>query len=287
MIVEHKTFDLFEKMAFEKAVLVPPLTMPAFMHNEACFFYLIDGSQRSVGAIETADLKKNEGVLLKCGNFYSQFYEAGESGKVEALAVHFYPEVLKKVYDTGLPQFLKAPKSALPKTSMAVIKGDVMIQKYMESLVFYFENPVLANEELLILKLKELILLLSKTEYAAQIHDILSTLFSPQTYEFKEIINANLYSDLSVEQLAALTNRSLSSFKREFKKVFDTSPASYLRTKKLAKSAELLLTTDLQISHLAYDCGFTDLAHFSKSFKQEYGVSPSQYRLDRMHKNLN
>ncbi|KAA3636030.1 MAG: AraC family transcriptional regulator [Bacteroidetes bacterium] len=287
MIVEHKTFDLFEKMAFEKAVLVPPVTMPAFMHNEACFFYVLDGKQKSIGATESADLKKNEGVLLKCGNFYSQFYEAGDNGQVEAVAVHFYPEVLKKVYDTGLPQFLKAPKSELPKTSMAVIKGDVMIQKYIESLLFYFENPVLANEELLVLKLKELILLLSKTEYAVQVHDILSTLFSPQTYEFKEIINANIYSDLSVEQLAGLTNRSLSSFKREFKKVFNASPASYLKSKKLEKAAELLLTTDIQISHIAYDCGFADQAHFSKSFKQEFGISPSNYRLNQINNNLN
>ena len=213
--------------------------------------------------------------------------EGGENGQVEAIAVHFYPEVLKKIYESGMPEFLKKSQSDLPKVSIASIKGDALIKKYMDSLIFYFENPELVNEELLILKLKELILLLSKTENAPKVYEILTNLFSPQSFEFQEIIRANLYFDLSVDQLATLTNMSLSSFKREFKKVYNSSPAVYCKEKKLEKAAELLMKTDLSISHVAYDSGFNDLAHFSKCFKVKYALAPSQFRLNQTNKSLN
>ena len=287
MIVDHKRFDLFEKMAFEKAIVVPPVTMPAMMPNEACFFYVINGVQQAVGPVETATLKKEDGVLLKCGNFYAKMLEPGADGKLEAIAIHFYPEVLKKVYESGLPQFLKQDKASLPGTNMAIVRGDKMIHKYIESLIFYFQNPDLANEELLILKLKELILLLSQTEYAPKVHDILSHLFSPQSFELTEIVAANIFNDLSIEQLANLCARSLSSFKREFKALYNTSPASYIRKKRLEKAADLLLGTSLSISDIAFDCSFNDLAHFSKCFKKQYHKSPQQFRLDQMNKSLN
>ena len=287
MIVDHKTFNLFEKMAFEKAIVVPPFTMPTRMPNEACFFYVIEGVQKAIGPVETATLKKEDGVLLKCGNFYAKMEEPGKDGKLEAIAIHFYPEVLKKVYENGLPQFLKQSKASLPNTNMAIVRGDKMIHKYIESLLFYFQNPDLANEELLILKLKELILLLSQTEYAPKIYDILNHLFSPQSFELTEIIAANIFSDLSIEELANLCTRSLSSFKREFKRLYNTSPANYIRKKRLEKAVDLLLSTSLSISDISYDCSFNDLAHFSKSFKKEYLMSPQQFRLDQMNKSLN
>ena len=287
MIVDHKTFNLFEKMAFEKAIVVPPFTMPTRMPNEACFFYVIEGVQKAIGPVETATLKKEDGVLLKCGNFYAKMEEPGKDGKLEAIAIHFYPEVLKKVYENGLPQFLKQSKASLPNTNMAIVRGDKMIHKYIESLLFYFQNPDLANEELLILKLKELILLLSQTEYAPKIYDILNHLFSPQSFELTEIIAANIFSDLSIEELANLCTRSLSSFKREFKRLYNTSPANYIRKKRLEKAVDLLLSTSLSISDIAYDCSFNDLAHFSKCFKKEYLMSPQQFRLDQMNKSLN
>ena len=129
MIVDHKTFNLFEKMAFEKAIVVPPFTMPTRMPNEACFFYVIEGVQKAIGPVETATLKKEDGVLLKCGNFYAKMEEPGKDGKLEAIAIHFYPEVLKKVYENGLPQFLKQSKASLPNTNMAIVRGDKMIHK--------------------------------------------------------------------------------------------------------------------------------------------------------------
>ncbi|HAU52076.1 MAG TPA: AraC family transcriptional regulator, partial [Sphingobacterium sp.] len=156
--------------------------------------------------------------------------------------------------------------------------NNFLIQKYVEGLLFYFENPSLINEDILVLKLKEIILLLSQTRNASVIRVILSQLFSSSTYSFKQIIEANLFSQLTIEQLAEQNNLSVSSFKREFAKLYQDTPASYIKNKKLEKAAELLLVSDQRVSEIAFNCGFNDLATFTKSFSDKYHISPTNYR---------
>ncbi len=134
------------------------------------------------------------------------------------------------------------------------------------------------NEDILVLKLREIILLLSQTRNASVIRVILSQLFSSNTYSFKQIIEANLFSQLTIEQLAEQNNLSVSSFKREFAKLYQDTPASYIKNKKLEKAAELLLVSDQRVSEIAFNCGFNDLATFTKSFSDKYHISPTNYR---------
>ena len=56
------------------------------------------------------------------------------------------------------------------------------------------------------------------------------------------------------------------------------SPGKYLKSKRLEKAEELLKSTELRISEIAYDLGFEDMGYFSKSFTSVYKHSPSEYR---------
>ncbi|MEM6723703.1 MAG: AraC family transcriptional regulator, partial [Bacteroidota bacterium] len=100
----------------------------------------------------------------------------------------------------------------------------------------------------------------------------------PIELSFKSIIQAHLYRDLEVKDFASLTNDSMSTFKRKFKKIFQDTPARYIAEKKLEKAASLLRSTDLRIKDICYDCGFRDVSTFSKSFSRKYDLSPSAYR---------
>ncbi|MBI3587465.1 MAG: helix-turn-helix transcriptional regulator [Ignavibacteriales bacterium] len=286
MIIEHKQYDLFGKMLFEKVILTPPFTKFNSMPNEACFLYIIEGETKHISAIELLRVPAKESVLFKCGNYISQMFASPPSKKYMALAVHFHPEVLKKIYDKELPKFLQGSKSVSRNSDTVKIKSDLLLQKYIDGMLFYFENPALVNEEILILKLKEIILLLNQTKDAPAVQQILSTLFSPTTYSFKEIIDSHLFSNITIQELSQLTNLSLSSFKREFKKIFGDSPASYIKNKKLERAKELLLISGLRIGDIAYDCGFEDIAHFSHSFKKNYSISPTNFRLTQKDKSL-
>jgi AraC family transcriptional regulator, exoenzyme S synthesis regulatory protein ExsA len=281
MILDHKRFDLFEKMIFEKAVLKAPFIVPAVMPNEACFLYVLQGQQISHAATDNIPLGPKDAILMKCGTYMGQWLASSNYQQCVAIAVHLYPDVLKKIYENDIPDFIKQYKKGITTVSAHKIAGDELVDNFIKSLEFYFENPQLVDDELIKLKLKELILLLTKTEKSASIMALISDLFSPKEVGFKQIIDTHIYSNLGVDELAALCNLSLSSFKREFAKIYNDSPAQYLKNKKIERGAELLTLSNQRISEIAYDCGFADVSHFSKSFHEKYGVSPSQYRLSQ------
>ena len=83
-------------------------------------------------------------------------------------------------------------------------------------------------------------------------------------------------SGATLEELARLSGRSLSTFYRDFKKLFHTSPHKWLLQSRLSKAKDLLLHSSKKSSEIYLDLGFKDLGHFSRTFKQEFGVPPSE-----------
>ena len=278
MILDHKKFDLFGKQFLQKVTLKAPFEFEFPVENRACFLFLLNGEIQYQSNEEDIDISTNHSLLLNCKHSGKKIHNLNTNKKGELVIVTFHPDILKKVYEKELPKILQ-PNNEISIQSSKKINNDFLIQKYIEGLLFYFENPILVNDEILVLKLKEIILLLSQTQDAETIQVILSQLFSPITYSFKQIIEANLFEHIGVEDLAQKTNLSVSSFKREFKKLYDDSPANYIRTKRLERAAELLLVSNERITDIAFDCGFNDLANFTKSFHDRYNVSPSNYRL--------
>ena len=124
--------------------------------------------------------------------------------------------------------------------------------------------------------------MLVKTQNDKTVASILANMFTPRVYNLKETVNANLYSSISVDQLALLCALSRSSFIREFKKIYNQAPAAYLKNEKLKRAAELLEFSSDSVSTIAYDCGFNNLAHFSRSFVEKYQVSPSKYKMKQI-----
>ena len=93
---------------------------------------------------------------------------------------------------------------------------------------------------------------------------------------FKDVVEAHLSdSDISVDDLAAEMNLSRVQLYRKVKAITGASPIELLRTARLNRAYQLLLTTDKNISEVAYGVGFTAPSYFTKCFKEEFGVGPS------------
>lgn len=282
MITENKTFYLFGKPVLNKISVQPPFEIQTQMNNEACFLYVLEGEQTSISATEKVTAKKGESILEKCGNYLSKINIVQENTATEFIAIHFFPETIKGIFNDEIPVFLKPFKENTILPTMTKVKASILIKKFFDSLLFYFENEELMDEELLKLKIKELILLLVKTQNDKTVASILANMFTPRVYNLKETVNANLYSSISVDQLALLCALSRSSFIREFKKIYNQVPAAYLKNEKLKRAAELLEFSSDSVSTIAYDCGFNNLAHFSRSFVEKYQVSPSKYKMKQI-----
>ena len=211
MIVSQQHFDLGDKRVIEKFIIQPPFRLGAMFQNEACFVYLKDGKTILSSPTERLTIATSESVLLNCSNYFADFVQSAPSTTIEVYAVHLYPVLLKEIYKDIVPGFLKhQPADQRAKK----IASHSIINHFIDSLVFYFENPDLVNPELLILKIRELILLLLQTNNAATITELMANLFSPRQAGLKDVIQQHLFADFSVSELAKLAGLSLSSFKR-------------------------------------------------------------------------
>lgn len=279
MVTDYKKIDLFGQTLIQKVILKAPFEFPFPVSDNACFLFSLEGEIKFHAQEEEMLVQSNYSLLLNCLNTGKKISNSTTSTQNELVVISFHPDTLKKIYQRELPLLLQKPKSNISNQSSGKINNDFLINKYIEGLLFYFENPSLVNEEILILKLKEIILLLSQSQNAETIQVILSQLFSPASYTFRQIIEANIFLQVSVEDLAQKTNLSVSSLKREFTKLYNDSPANYIKTQRLEKAAELLIISDQRITDIAFDCGFNDLANFTKSFHDKYSITPTNYRL--------
>ena len=280
MVIDHKAYELFGKTVIQKIVVTPPFKFDFPVSEQACFLYLREGEINYQIDNEQYRLPSNYSLFLNCLSSGKQL-QTGDSENYEVVIITFHPDILKKIYERDLPLALQPPGNAVSNKSSEIISNEFLIRKYMEGLLFYFENPSLINEDVLVLKFKEIVLLLSQTRNIESIQVILSQLFSPTTYTFKQIVEAHLYTQITIEELAQHNNLSVSSFKREFSKHYNDTPANYIKGRKLEKAAELLLISDERITDIAFDCGFNDLANFTKSFGEKYHTTPKKYRQDQ------
>ncbi len=277
MITSRSTFEYQGQVLIEKMKIRTPFRYEAIFQNTGCFIYFKQRGPKLLSSEENAQLKSNEAVLLKCGSHFLDLLKETDDDQVEVIAIHLYPSVLKKLYTGDLPAIVKKQNNS--KGSQVVVSSNV-IAKFIDSLEFYFQNPSLVNNDLLELKIKELILLLVQSKNINSILELVGDLYSANTVHVKEVINLHLFSNLKLDQLAKLCNLSLSSFKREFKKEFDDSPTNYINDKRLEKAKELLTVTDLPISEIAYETGFQDSLYFTRLFKNKIGIPPTAYRTE-------
>lgn len=81
----------------------------------------------------------------------------------------------------------------------------------------------------------------------------------------------------SVEKLAEHVKMSISQVSRKLKALIDQPPGQMIRSFRLQRAAELLEKTSGTVSEISYKVGFTDNAYFSRAFKKQFGVSPTEY----------
>ncbi len=99
---------------------------------------------------------------------------------------------------------------------------------------------------------------------------------------FEQVIYANTFNDISIDQLAAMCNRSLTSFKKEFRRIFDTSPHQWFLRQRLSHARLLLISTQKSIAQIGVECAFPNTSHFIKLFKRSYELTPATYRYQHM-----
>ena len=92
-------------------------------------------------------------------------------------------------------------------------------------------------------------------------------------------MESNYFYNLNISEFAEIAKMSTATFRREFKDYYKTTPGKWLTTRRLEKATTLLKTTNKTVSEITFDCGFKNLSHFSRIFKEKLKLSPKDYRL--------
>lgn len=95
---------------------------------------------------------------------------------------------------------------------------------------------------------------------------------------FERIVVDNIFKDMSIDQLAQLCNRSLTSFKKEFRRRFGMPPHKWIIRQRMQQARLWLISTEKSISEIGYESAFANTSHFIKLFKKEFGLTPAAFR---------
>lgn len=97
--------------------------------------------------------------------------------------------------------------------------------------------------------------------------------------QIEAIIEAHLSEDnFDVERLSELLHLHRSQVFRKVKEITGKDPSQLILEARLRKAKQLLLQTEKNIGEVAYEVGFADPAHFTKTFKRVTGITPSEFR---------
>jgi len=229
----------------------------------------------------SGDLQLNDGnkslhiasgaTLLYCRNQLLKFVKHPPvNGEFQSLSI-FLPQQMLKSFslEYGIEAAHRPHEHSLIK-----LETSSSLMVFFDSLLAYAKNDGLVNEQFITIKQKELLLLLLQINPALK--DILFDFTEPHKIDLEAFMNTNYHFNVRAERFAYLTGRSLAAFKRDFQKIFGTSPRKWLQQKRLQEAHYLIKEKGKTASAVYLDLGFEDLSHFSFAFKKQFGVAPSK-----------
>ena len=159
------------------------------------------------------------------------------------------------------------PKNILLEPT-AILKG------YFQSVIPYTEVYKPISKKMASMKVNEAIALV--LEMRPDLETFLFDFSDPHKQNLEEFMLKNFHYNAPIEHFAKLSGRSLTSFKRDFTDIFKSSPGTWLKEKRLSEAYFLIKKKSRKPKDIYLDLGFENLSHFYTSFKQKYGMTPSE-----------
>lgn len=147
-----------------------------------------------------------------------------------------------------------------------------LLESCLASLIPYFEVQELPGH-IASLKMREAINILRMVD--PDIDGVLANFDDPGKADLASFMEQNYMFNMSMEKFGYLTGRSITTFKRDFKKTYNTTPQKWLTQKRLQLAHYMISETRKKPTDVLFEVGFENLSHFSYSFKKYFGYAPS------------
>ncbi|MGH1335302.1 MAG: helix-turn-helix domain-containing protein [Aureispira sp.] len=195
-----------------------------------------------------------------------------EEGSAKMVAFALQDNFLQTVLERQ--SFASMPSPSQEQIFELSVHG--LLKGLMESIWTYIKENIQLDKS--IIELKTLEALLAIGQVRPELLPVLKAYSQAERADLEQFMQHNFQYNIPLEQLARMSGRSLSTFNREFKKLYQSSPHQWIKQQRLELAKRLLLQTDKMPSDVYLEVGFEDLAHFSRSFKHQFGKNPSQIK---------
>lgn len=219
-------------------------------------------------------LHKGECAFIRKDFSVQMTKQAWNGEQFKAIFLMFTMKFLRNFYSkldrNTLPKDAKRDQVSLYK--LPSNRPDIV--SLFESMTPYFNSKIQPTEELLQLKMIEGVYVLLHTD--KNLYASIFDFTDPWKIDILEFMEQNYMNDISMEEIANYTGRSLSTFKRDFKKCSALSPREWLIRRRLEAAHGLIRKGGRKVSEICFEVGFKNLSHFSKIYKIAYGVPPTE-----------
>lgn len=240
--------------------------------REYALNYVYSGEMILDNGTDKIHVRKGECVFIPRDHHMTMYKKTYDGERYCGVFLMFTRGFLREMYGKLSLNKIRSNTKKLDNTVLK-LPQTVEIASLFASMTPYFNPEVKPKDNFMELKLQEgLMALLAVDER-----------FIPTMFDFNEpwkidilgFMEENLACDLSIEEIAHYTGRSLATFKRDFKKISNLTPEKWLIKKRLEKAYELLNTGKKKVVEVSMEVGFRNPSHFSTAFKKEFGISPT------------
>ncbi len=236
------------------------------------FVYVIEGKKKWFSGDCEVLAQEGDCIFVKKGahSIYQYFDEEFCS------LFMFVPDQF--IRDTLLENQVNVEENEINSDPILRVKTDEILNTYFLSFLSYISKADSPDKKLAELKFRELILTVTSGSGNESITSYFLSLCNTARPSLQSVMESNFTYPMKLEEYARLCGRSLSTFKRDFKEIYDTTPGKWLRQKRLNYGRYLLKQTDKSVTEIVLDCGFKNTSHFSLAFKEQFGRTPLQHK---------
>lgn len=236
--------------------------------------YVISGRKDWTALEGTLQTKEGDAVFLKKGVFNTkQYYEEDYCTLLFFISEDFIRRFMKTYRKT-----LKVKKEHLNEKQIYALDVQDSLKSLFMSVFNYMTQINEIPKELVEMKFNELLYNIILNPKNQKLTNFFLSLEQVDKTDLNTVMMKNFYSDLSLEEFARLSGRSLSTFKRDFRNYYNQTPGKWLNNKRLEYARTLLENSELNINDICWECGFKNTSHFNRSFKEKYKLPPNQFR---------
>lgn len=190
----------------------------------------------------------------------------------KTVAMHLTPAKLKEFYRVNEPVGISQPLQKVYRFTK-----HPLLESCFASLIHYFDIGEKLPNDIAELKIEEAIRILRSTDKS--VDGILANFEEPGKINLSDFMERNYMFNMTLDRFAYLTGRSLATYRRDFKKVYNTTPQKWLTEKRLKLAHYHIFEKKRKPIEVYMEVGFENLSHFSYAFKSYFGYGPNMLAL--------